>query len=179
MKKVVVLTILFLTSFLAFSQIDCTQLLANRKAEEPFKMSSLSKSAFSISGHTYKYEVPLQPGKEYRIIFLASPVFNNNIHFKIIDKNTNKVVVDVPGENDKTNNAPGTAALVPYTDPKTGENVYPHFDVFPNSPTKLDIIIDVGDAPTKKDEYGNTYKEVLKGCIAVVILEKPIEKTGF
>ncbi len=183
MKKILLtISTIFLLYTLSYSQLDCSNFISNRKAEPPYKMSSLSKSAVSISGHTYKYEVPLSADKEYRIIFFASPAFNNNIHFKIIDtKGTSnpaddKVIIDLPGENPQTNNARGTAALASYTDPKTGQEIHPYFDIYPQSATQLEIIIEVGDAPPQKDEYGNTYTEIIKGCIAVVILEKPMEQ---
>ena len=119
--------------------------------------------------------------KEYRFLFFASPAFNNNIHFKIIDKNAtpdpsdDKVILDLPGENPQTMNAKGTAALAPYSDPKTGRDVHPYFDVIPQHATQLEIIIDVKEAPPQTDEFGNSYTEVIKGCVAVIILEKKAE----
>ncbi len=182
MKKIFwLISIIFLVSNFTYSQLDCSNFLANRKAEPPYKMSSLSKSAVSVSGHVYKYEVPLSSDKEYRLLFYASPAFNNNIHFKVIDKNAtpdasdDKVILDLPGENPETNNARGTAALASYTDPKTGEEIHPYFDIVPQHATQLEIIIDVKEAPQQTDEYGNTYSEVIKGCVAVIILEKPLD----
>ncbi len=181
MKKIfwLVSIILFLTK-ISYSQLSCSNFLSNRKAEPPYKMSSMSKSAVSISGHVYKYEVPLSADKEYRLMFFASPAFNNNIHFKVIDKNAtsdpsdDKVILDLPGENPKTQNARGTAALAPFED-KDGHEFHPYFDIIPAHATSLEIIIDVKQPPAQKDEYGNTYTEVIKGCVAVVILEKPSE----
>ncbi len=180
MKKIVA-SIILLTLFttVALSQIDCSNFLANRKAEPPFKLSSLTKSAPGRSGGHYRYEVPLQTGKEYRIMFFASPSFNNQIHFKVVDKNTGKIILDLPGENPQTGNAKGTAALAPYYDQKLNRDVHPYFDIVPSSPTILEIYIDVADAPTKTDEMGNKYKEDIIGCIGVVILEQDIPKVGF
>ena len=179
-KKFWLLGILFLF-YNTYSQLDCSTFFSNRKAEPPYKISSLSKSSLSVSGHIYKYEVPLSGDKEYRLLFFASPAFNNNIHFKVIDKNAtpdpsdDKIIIDLPGVNPSTGNARGTAVLAPYTNIKTGEEIHPYFDIIPQNATQLEIIINVKEPPAQKDEFGNTYTEVIKGCIAVIILEKPLE----
>ena len=184
MKKKIIITIiltLFLTK-LIYSQLDCSNFMSNLKAEPPYKKSSLSKSSAVISGINYKYYVPLSAGKEYRLFFFASPAFNNKINFKIIDLNNPKdstddqILYDLPGENPATNNALGTAALAPYIDPETNKAIHPYFDIIPEHSTKLEIIIHPLNPPPKKDDYGNTYREIVRGCVAIFVLEKPAER---
>ncbi len=179
MKKIIALILFVSITGVILAQNDCSNFLANRKAVPPYKLSSLTKSAPGRSGGHYKYEVPLQKGKEYRIMFFASPSFNNQLHFKIVDKNTGKVIIDLPGENPQTQNAKGTAALAPYHDNTLNKDVHPYFDVIPTSSTILEILIDVAPAPTKTDDMGNKYQEDIFGCIGIVILEKDLPKTGF
>ncbi len=179
MKKIVLTIITLGLAVMTYAQLDCSNFLANRKAEPPYKISSLTKSAPGKSGGHYKYEVPLQTGKEYRLMFFASSVFNNDLHFTVIDKNTGKVILDLPGENPETGNAKGTAALAPYYDEKLNKDVHPYFDIYPQSATTLEIRIDVGEPQVKTNEYGDTYTEEVVGCIGVVILEREVPSVGF
>ncbi len=164
--KIIILFSFLLLPFIGFSQIDCSNFLADRKAEEPYRINSLSKSAVCVSGHTYEFVVPLQKGYEYRIIFYASSVFNNKINFKIVDLNTGKTVLDLPGESET--NEKGTAALAPYYDERTGREIHPYFDFIPQTTTNLKIIIEV-----------LPQKDLIKGCVAVMILDKVSEEGGF
>ena len=85
--KFILLFILIPAGILA-QDLDCPSRLRMRKATPPFKFNSLSKSAQCVTGRKYEFVVPLNAGRDYRISFYASPVFNNNINFRIIDVNT-------------------------------------------------------------------------------------------
>ena len=168
MKKLmfVILAAIFALPIVGFSQVDCSNFLADRKAEPPYKINSMSKSAVCVSGHKYEFVVPLQKGYEYRIIFFASSVFNNKINFKIVDLNTGETVLDLPGESET--NDKGTAALASYYDEKLNTEVHPYFDFIPQTTTNFKIIIDV-----------EPQEDLIKGCVAVMILDKESEEGGF
>ncbi len=170
MKKIGVIILILAGMFFSAQAQDCSNYMENRKAEPPYQKNSLSKSALVVSGHKYEFVVPLQKGYDYRIMFFASPVFNNRINFKIIDLNTNEVVLDLPGETEARTK--GSCALAPWVN-KDGKEIHPYFDFYPQTSTSIKIVIDVLEAPSKTDDYGNEYKEILKGCLAVVILDKP------
>ncbi|MEA3451334.1 MAG: hypothetical protein U9Q83_05460 [Bacteroidota bacterium] len=163
------LLILFIIPATAFSQLDCSSFLGSLKADDPFNLNSLSKSATCLSGRTYEFVVPLSKGYEYRFIFYASSVFNNDMKFKIIDLNTNKEVLNLPGKLD--NGAlpkKNETALQSYYDSKLNKEVHPYFIVIPSSSTNLKIIIDI-----KKKA------ELIKGCVTVVILDKDFDSGDF
>ncbi len=151
---------------LIFAQMDCSGTLSNLKIEVPFNLNSLSKSAVCVSGHTYEFVVPLNKGYQYRFIFYASSVFNNDIHFKMIDLNSNKEFLNLPGQSET--NAKGTSVLSPYYDEKTYKEVHPYFDIIPTSSTSMKIIIDIAEA-----------QDLLKGCMTVVILDKEFDVGNF
>ncbi len=163
------LKIALLTLFLpiiGLAQVDCSNFLGKYQAEEPYKINSMSKSAVCISGHTYEFVVPLQKDYEYRFLFYASSVFNNKINFKIIDLNTGEVKLDLPGESET--NEKGTAALASYYDDRLGRDVHPYFDFIPETSTNFKIIIEV----LPQDD-------IIKGCVGVLILDKPSDEGGF
>ncbi len=167
MKKAKNLIVLLLIlPILSAAQMDCSSTLANLEVEPPFNMNSLSKSAVCVSGHSYEFVVPLTKGYHYRFVFYASSVFNNDIHFKMVDLNTNKEIINLPGKSDT--NARGTAVLASYFDEKTYKEIHPFFDVLPSSATSIKIVIDVQEKP-----------DLIKGCVTVVILDKEFEVGDF
>ncbi len=170
MKKIkLIFVIIFILPALAFSQLDCSSFLSSLKPDDPFTLNSMSKSATCISGHTYEFVVPLSKGYEYRFIFYASSVFNNGMDFKIIDLNTNKEVINVPGKlkEDETPKK-GQTALQPYYDEKLNRQVHPFFTIIPSSTTNLKIIINVKEKP-----------DLIKGCVTVVILDREFDEGNF
>ncbi len=172
MKKIVFSIITLFIAYVGLqAQIDCSNNLKFLKAAPPFRMNSMSTSKAAMSGENYAYNVPVKPNKLYRFIFYASPVFNNKIHFRIVDQTTKKVVLDLPGENPATNNAKGTAALAPYIDPVTEDEIHPYFDIRPIAPTTLTIYIDVEDESGTSGQ-GDITGEPKFGCITILILEK-------
>ena len=159
--------VLLLVPFFSIAQIDCSN-FQNRKAEPPYEISSLTKSATCITGHTYEFVIPLSKGYEYRILFFASSVFNNKVNFKIVDLNTSETVLDIPGESNSRER--GTCALAPYYNVKLNREIHPYFDFFPQSTTNLKIIIEL-------EEVGNAVKN--KGCIKVLVIDKKSDSGGF
>jgi hypothetical protein len=152
----------------------------------PFKFNDLSKSAQCISGKKYEFLVPLMKGKDYRFMFFADPIFNNQINFRIFDMNSNKVVLDLPGES--ADMAKGTCVLREYMDKMTKKAIYPYFDIVPTNATTLKIIIDVlapavestTSATTTSDQSSfKAPEEKKKGCVTVFIQDKNSDEGGF
>ncbi|MBN2892357.1 MAG: hypothetical protein JXL97_10855 [Bacteroidales bacterium] len=167
MKKAKILLVLLLAlPTLIFAQMDCSGTLKSLQVDPPFNLSSLSKSAVCVSGHTYEFVVPLSKGYQYRFIFYASSVFNNDIQFKMIDLNSNKEFLNLPGKSEM--NERGTAVLAPYYDEKTYKEIHPYFDILPSSSTSMKIVIDVKETA-----------DLIKGCITVVVLDKEFEEGTF
>jgi len=166
MKKAKILIALLLTlPLLSFSQIDCSGVLKSLVPEDGFQLHSLSKGAPCISGHTYEFLVPVQEGYEYRFIFYASPVFNNDLAFQIIDQNQaagSNIVMDLPGKlpNGQLPKKNQTV-LQAYYDEGLAREVHPYFTIYPQSSTTLKIVIDI-----------NEKVDLIKGCVTVVILDK-------
>ncbi len=158
----------FLFTVVQLSAQDCTDYLIYRNPLPPYKLDSQTKSATCQAGKTYKLVLTLSKGKDYRISFYASAIFDNQIQFKIIDKSSGKVVVDLPGESE--NNAKGTAVLRPYL--LADRMIHPYFEFHPENTTKLEIIIDVR-TPQATDEV------LKRGCVGVFVLNKLVENYGF
>jgi hypothetical protein len=182
MKKVSVFILLIIFPLALFAQnMDCPSTLKSRKATPPFSFNDLSKSAQCVTGKKYEFVVPLMKGKDYRFTFYASPIFNNQINFRIIDMSSNNVVLDLPGESPNANK--GSSVLREYYDADLKKPVYPFFDILPNNSTTLKIIIDVLDqaAPPSGDNQGSfkAPEEKKKGCITVFIQDKASEDVGF
>ncbi len=166
MKKAKILIVLLLTlPLLSFSQIDCSGMLGSLEPEDGFEINSLSKGAPCVSGHTYEFIVPVKEGYEYRFIFYASPVFNNDLHFKIMDQSkpaNDNIVMDLPGK--KTDGSlvlKNETVLQAYYDERLAHEVHPYFSVIPQSTTNLKIVINVDEK-----------SDLIKGCVTVVILDK-------
>ncbi len=171
MKKAKFLIALLLTlPLLSFSQIDCSGFLKNLEPEGGFHLNSMSKSATCISGHTYEFVVPVKKGYEYRFVFYASSVFNNDLHFKIIDLNSNNEVMNLPGKLDNNGipKGPGETVLQAYYDDKLNKEIHPYTSIIPSSTTNLKIIIEVAEK-----------KDLIKGCVTVVVLDKEFSEGTF
>jgi len=173
--KFIFLLLLIPAGILA-QDIDCASRLKMRRPTPPYKYNALSKSAQCFTGKKYEFVVPLTAGKEYRISFYASPVFNNKINFRIIDMNTGQKVLDLPGEVDNYDKK-GSCVLRPYTDPETNKSVHPYFPFYPSTSTQLKIIIDIPSIKQSNDEGGsfNSPEERKRGCVTVFIQDKKAE----
>lgn len=172
MEKMPKLSLLILFALLlSFGQLSaqtCTDYLIYRNPVAPYKLDSQTKSATCQAGKTYKLVLTLSQGKDYRISFYASAIFDNQIQFKIIDKNGGKTVIDLPGESG--DNEKGTAVLRPYL--LADRMIHPFFEFRPENTTKLEIIIDV-KTEQKEDE------ELKRGCVGVFVLNKIVDNYGF
>jgi hypothetical protein len=182
MKKIKIILVLIIFPVALFAQnMDCPSTLGIRKATPPYSVNDLSKSAQCVSGKKYEFMVPLMKGKDYRFTFYASPIFNNQINFRIIDMNSNEKVLDLPGES--TNQAKGSSVLREYYDADAKKTVYPFFDIVPSNSTTLKIIIDVLNSnvpPAGGDQSSfKAPEEKKKGCITVFIQDKTSEDVGF
>lgn len=176
-KVKIAFIILLMLPFAGMAQLDCSSFFKYRKANPPFRYNSASKSAVCITGNKYEFILPLQKGFDYRLQFYASPVFNNNINFKIIDLNTNETVLDLPGETEFGEK--GSCVLKAYFDEGTNKQVHPFFDFYPSQATSLQIIIDVQPLPKEETSGYNAPAPREKGCITVLVLDKPAMDTGF
>jgi hypothetical protein len=176
-----IITVLLFTVALSAQNMDCPSTLSLRKATPPFAFNDLSKSAQCVSGKKYEFLVPLMKGKDFRFTFFASPIFNNQINFRIIDMNTNEKVLDLPGES--SNAVKGASVLREYFDENSKKLVHPYFDFAPNGSTTLKIIIEVlandADAPATDQSSFKAPEEKKKGCITVFIQDKVSEDVGF
>ncbi len=152
--------------------LDCSKELRFVRAEPPFEFNSQSKSAVCTSGKTYELLISLYEGYEYRLSFSADAVFNNDMHFKIVDMNTSNTVLDLPGQS--TSGEIGTQVLKSYYDRKEARTVQPHFDFYPESTTNLKIIITVAEKKTTAPAgtYDNSGKT--KGCLTMLLLDKKV-----
>ncbi|RLD77403.1 MAG: hypothetical protein DRJ10_11990 [Bacteroidetes bacterium] len=160
--------------------MDCASLLSYRKASHPYKFSNLSKSAICTTGKTYEFIVPLESGNEYRLSFFASSVFNHQIDFRIIDLNTNELILNLTGDSEMATDQ--SNALRDYFNDKINKLVHPHYDFIPANSTNLKIIIDIpnldGSKPLKSSIYQSNLDEV-KGCITIYIQDKKADDFGF
>lgn len=167
-KRLLVLMLFFAISFSSYGQ-NCSDYLKFRMATKPYKKNTQSTSAKCLTGKTYRFLLPLTQGKDYHLSFYASPIFNNNINFRIIDKGTGEEVLDLPGATEE--NKQGEVALASYYDEETDEMIHPFFIFVPETSTTLEIIIDVKEPEDTKRVYA--------GCVGVFIQDKLSEETGF
>jgi hypothetical protein len=185
MKKLFfVLGLLGLATFAQTQAIDCEAILKYRKATAPWQFSNLSKGLQCSTNNKYEHSLLLKPGMEYRISFYASTIFNNRMHFKIMDVKSGKALMDLPGET--AENKQGECVLKEYWDYRMEKSVYPYFEFTPNEPQELKIIIEIPEYKEKikirdKDENlgveeeWREYIEKRKGCVSIFIQEMKAE----
>ncbi len=175
--KIILLLFVMPVTILAQS-LDCPSRLKMRRATPPFGFNDLSKSAQCLTGKKYEFVLPLTKGKDYRLSFYASPVFNNEIQFRIVDLNSGDKVMDLPGETEASNK--GECVLRPYFDDKKNKLVHPFFDFYPSSSTQLKIVIEVASTEQEKSESNFNAPEIRKkGCITVYVQDRKAEDQGF
>lgn len=178
LKFKIILLLLFIPVTIFAQSLDCPSRLKLRQPTPPYKFNDLSKSAQCLTGKKYEFVLTLTKGKEYRISFFASPVFNNDIKFRIIDVNTGEKVLDLPGETEAS--AKGECVLKSYFDDKQNKLVHPYFPFFVETSTKLKIIIDVAAAEQEGSESNfNAPESRKKGCVTVYIQDRKYDSGGF
>jgi len=181
MRNLLFIAILIIVPVALTSQsLDCPSTLQLRRATPPFAFNDLSKSAQCYTGKKYEFVVPLMKGKEYRLSFFASPIFNNNITFRIIDMNSGQKVLELPGETPSS--AKGECVLREYFDDELNKMIHPYFDFYPSSSTSLKVIIDIAADNAGKpatEVVSQTPDEKKKGCITIFIQDKKSEEGGF
>lgn len=177
--KITLLAIIMQLPFLVSAQGDCSDFFKYRKPEIPYEYNDQSASAMCVTGENYEFILPLTKGRDYRLKFYAGAVFNNRINFKIIDQSTHQTVLDLPGESSTAEE--GTCVLRDFWDESSNRDVHPYFDFFPASSTTLKIIIEVLPIEQGPNDDPNVKKQLKqeRGCITVVILDKPSPKSSF
>ncbi len=180
--KVIITTILFLSftwSTIYSQDFDCLTKLKMRQANAPYKINELSKSAICKTGEKYEYNIELKKDKDYRLSFFASSVFNNKINFKILNKTTGELLINLPGVS--IDDVQG-CALKEYFDDKSNKLVHPFFNFSPKVYTQLKIIIEVDLEPDKHLLHTNNLlasNDQKKGCVTVFVQTKDLEVEGF
>ncbi len=178
LKFKIILLLLFIPVTIFAQSLDCPSRLKMRRPTPPFNFNDLSKSAQCLTGKKYEFVLPLTKGKDYRISFYASPVFNNEIKFRIVDVNSGDKVLDLPGETEASNK--GECALRAYYDNKLGKLVHPHFDFYPANSTQIKIIIEVASIEQAESNSNLNVPETRnKGCITVFVQDRKAEDIGF
>jgi hypothetical protein len=177
-KSIFILALVFFPLF-SNAQAKCSDFFQYRLPEAPYEYNDQSSSAVCVTGQTYEFVLPLTKGKDYRLKFYAAAVFNNRINFKIIDQSTHQTVLELPGESGTR--AEGTCVLADFFDEDTGKAHHPYFDFYPVTSTTLKIILEVLPAPQPESNDPNVKKQVKieRGCVTVVILDKPSEDASF
>ncbi|NPA67938.1 MAG: hypothetical protein GXO50_04945 [Chlorobi bacterium] len=178
--KIIYVALLFIMlPLFSDAQSKCSDFFKYRRPEAPYEYNDQSSSAVCVTGQTYEFILPLTKGKDYRLKFYAAAVFNNRINFKIIDESTHETVLDLPGESPSREE--GTCVLADYYDDETGKSIHPYFDFYPASSTTLKIIIEVLPVPQEESSDPNIKKQrkINRGCITVVVLDKPADTSSF
>jgi hypothetical protein len=171
--KITIIALVVTLLPLTFFAQDCSDFFKFRRPESPWTYSSMSKSALCLTGNKYEFVLPLTKGNDFRLAFYASPIFNNQIQFKIIDQSSGKPIIDLPGEVE--GDKPYSCVLKDFFDEKSGKQTHPTFDFFPETTVNLKIVIEV--KPVKHEPGTPETKE--RGCITVMVLNKPAAGGGF
>jgi hypothetical protein len=168
------------TTFSLFAQdMDCASTIKYRYADSPYVFDNQSKSAICYSGQKYDYEISLFEGNEYRFSFYASTIFNNNIHFKIVNPPTGEVILNLPGEAVGNNTS---AILDDYFDPMQKKFIHPYFDYIPDKNLNLKVIVEVGEQVAKQSLTSSVVivdPNQKRGCVTVFLQSKKAEDYGF
>ncbi len=175
MKKLISLSILIALFINLSAQIDCSMQTINFSIPDGYEKSDLSKSAVLKSGEVYEFVIPLYRGKEYRLYFMASSVFNNRIDIEIEDMNSEKTVYDVDFEktyDEYSRETYNQKLLKSEWNDETNKMEYPYITLEPANATRIKIILNVLEA--EKDEINIDKIKVLRGCFSVIVLEKGI-----
>lgn len=164
-NKIILILVVSLLPIFGFGQ-NCASFISYNTPLYPYKYNSQSKSATCQTGRTYKFIVTLLKGKEYKLSFYASSVFDNKINFKIIDETSGEVVLERPGETEEISKK-GSVLVSPVDLETAIMGDYPSFDFHPVNSMKLQIEIELSEATNDRGE-----PDVRRGCIGVLIQEK-------
>ena len=159
--------------------MDCASSIKYRYANSPYVFDIQSKSAICYSGQKYEYEISLLEGNEYRFSFYASTIFNNNLHFKIVNQATGQVILNLPGEATGNNTS---AILNDYFDPVQKKFIHPYFDYNPDKNLILMVIVEVGEQIEKQNLSSSVTiidPNQKRGCVTVFLQSKKAEEYGF
>jgi hypothetical protein len=116
---------------------------------------------------------------EYRFSFFASAIFNNNIRFKIINKTTGELMLDLPGEAAGNSTS---AILEDYFDEKQNKFVHPYYDLSTDQECNYLVVVEVGEL---NENNSLTNSNILvdndqkKGCVTIFMQSKSTENFGF
>ena len=178
-KFIYIIVILLLLPLFSDAQAKCSDFFKYRRPEAPYEYNDQSSSAVCVTGQTYEFILPLTKGKDYRLKFYAAAVFNNRIKFKIIDQSNHETVLDLPGESPMREE--GTCVLADFWEDDTGKARHPYFDFYPVTSTTLKIIMEVLPVPQEESTDQGIKKQVKRnrGCVTVVVLDKPSEHSSF
>lgn len=178
-KLIYIIALFLVFPLFSDAQSKCSDFFKYRRPEAPYEYNDQSSSAVCVTGQTYEFVLPLTKGKDFRLKFYAAAVFNNKINFKIIDESTHETVLDLPGESPAR--AEGTCVLADYYNEDNGKTSHPYFDFYPATSTTLKIIMEV--LPVKQEESSDPnikrQKKINRGCVTVVVLDKPSENSSF
>lgn len=159
--------------------MDCASTLKYRYASPPYTFNEQSKSATCYSGEKYEYNISLSHDTEYRFSFFASPIFNNNIRFKIINTTTGELLLNLPGEAAGNNTS---AILQDYFDEKQNKFIHPFFDLAPETDCNYKVIVEVGELRENKAMKSSVIladSDQKKGCVTIFMQSKSAENYGF
>ena len=179
-KIIILFAVIFLSPLFSEAQGKCSDFFKYRKPDATYEYNDQSSSAVCVTGQTYEFVLPLTKGKDYRLKFYAAAVFNNKINFKIIDESTHETIIDLPGESQLREE--GTCVLADFYNEDTGKSTHPYFDFYPASSTTLKIIMEVLPAPQGETSDNPNIKKQVKlnrGCVTVVVLDKPADNSTF
>lgn len=177
--KITLIAIFMQMPFLVSAQGNCSDFFKYRRPEIPYEYNDQSSSAMCVTGNNYEFILPLNKGKDYRLKFYAAAIFNNKINFKIIDQSTHQTIIDLPGETYSAEE--GSCVLKDFFDEDSNKEVHPYFDFYPVTTTTLKIIIEVLPLQEESSDNPNIKKQLKqnRGCITVVVLDKPTTNSSF
>ncbi len=173
MKKIISLSILIVLFVSLQAQIDCSKQSATFYITDGYIKSDISTSEVVKSGEIYNFMIPLKAGKEYRLYFMASSVFNNRINIKIIERSSNQIVIDTyyKKTQDDWGDDYDQKLLKTEWNEEDNKMEQPHIDLEPVTSTNIVIIIDVLEA--EKEITSDKIKK-LRGCFSIIVLEKKL-----
>ncbi len=177
-KFIILFSVIILFPLFSEAQGKCSDFFKYRRPDATYEYNDQSSSAVCVTGQTYEFVLPLTKGKDYRLKFHAAAVFNNKINFKIIDESSHETVLDLPGES--MSRVEGTCVLADYYSEDTGKSSHPYFDFYPASSITLRIIMEVLPAPQGEvDPNVKKQTKLNRGCVTVVVLDKPADNSSF
>ena len=178
-KLIYIIALFLVFPLFSDAQSKCSDFFRYRRPEAPYEYNDQSSSAVCVAGQTYEFILALTKGKDFRLKFYAAAVFNNKINFKIIDESTHETVLDLPGESSAR--AEGTCVLADYYNEDNGKSSHPYFDFYPATSTTLKIIIEVLPVQQEQSDNPNIKRQAKmnRGCVTVVVLDKPSENSSF